>query len=261
MRRRIGPSGSSIPYRPTNTSSPIAPLGQKARGMGNPFEDQFYFEGFRSMGPGEERPRDTVIDPACDPTRALSPEMKQSMEALKCTLNDVLARQVVFTKFPANVQPPWFAKPIIKAKAITIAAGETEAIFDRMIEARMRAVVTSIGIDAAPTNSILDGTCEFWFDEGSEQKIIQVFDDQTATAYEESDGLTMGKTAILPGSLNTPFNLKEAGLQFLLKGPTMLRFMCHNKGDAAVTIRGIMGYYQYWLPYGATEFENADVQM
>lgn len=265
MRRsklRLGADGSSIPYnqgRPVIRGGPVGPLGKA--GVGNPYEEPYFWEGYRSMGPGEERPLDVIIDPSCDPSRNLPPDVKAHMAALKCTLNDVLARQVVFTKFPANVQPPWFSQPIIKAKVITIAPGDMQPIFDRMIPERMRAVLTTLGIDLDPISAVLDRTCEFWFDEGSQQKIVQVFDDQTETAYEETDGVDAGKTTVLPGSLTVPFNFMDAGLQFHLKGPTNLRFMMENKGDAPVTIRGIMGYYQYWLPYGADEFENADVQM
>ncbi len=265
MRRRvgrIGPDGSSVPFlngRPVDRR-PVGPLGRSV-GVGNPYEDDYFWTGYRDPGPGEERPLDVVIDPSCDPSRPLSPETKERMAALKCTLNDVLARQVVFTKFPANVQPPWFAQPIMKSKVVTIAAGETVPIFDRMIPERMRAVITTLGIDVDPITSILDRTCEFWFDQGSQDKIIQVFDDQTETAYEETDGVDAGKTTVLPGGLTVPFNFLQAGMQFHVKGPSMLRFMMENKGDADVTIRGVMGYYQYWMPYGATEFETGDVQM
>lgn len=265
MRRRIGrigPDGSSVPFiggRPVQRA-PVGPLG-KSGGMGNPFEEDFFWPGYRSTGPGEERPRDIVVDPACDPSRNMTPEMRAQCEALKCVLNDVFARQVLFTKFPANVQPPWFSQPIMKSKVITIAPGETAAIFDRMIPERMRAVLTMLGLDIDPITAVLDRTCEFWFDQGSQDKIIQVFDDQTETAYEETDGVDSGKTTVLPGSLTVPFNFLEAGMQFHVKGPSMLRFMMENKGDEDVTIRGVMGYYQYWMPYGATEFETGDVQM
>lgn len=263
MPRRTTPDGSSIPYRAGKGSGPgrpSAPGRPPGSGMGNPHEDRFFYEGWREYGPGDPRAVDAIFTPDCDP-KSLSPEEKRKQAALKCTLNDVFARQVVFTKFPANVQPPYFARPIIKAKNITVPANTKAAIFDRDIPARTRAVLTMLGIDVDPVSSVLDQTCEFWFDLGSEKEIIPVFDDQTETAYEETDGVDSGKTTVLPGSLTIPFNFLQAGLQFQIKGPRMLRFMCHNKSDAAFTVRGIMGYYQYWLPYGADEFENADVQM
>lgn len=255
MRRNNQPprGQSSVPYRPGRPASAGRPPGS---GMGNPHEDNLFYEGWKEFGPNDPRPKDAVFEQTCRPS-----EKTQEMKDLKCVLNDVFARQVLFTKMPANVQPPWFARPIIKAKNITIPAGETLAIFDRIIPNRTRAVLTTLGIDVDPVTAVIDKTCEFWFDRGSEQTIIPVFDDQTETAYEETDGVNSGKTTVLPGGLVVPFNFLAAGLQFQIKGPSMLRFMCHNKGDDALAVRGIMGYYQYWLPYGADEFENADVQM
>lgn len=257
-RRRPPPGRSSVPYRP-GESRPRRNMPPGA-GMGNPGEDAFFWEGYRDWGQGEERPLDVVFDPSCPPKDML-PALSQEQEALKCTLNNVFARQVVFTKQPANVQPPWWARPIIKAKNILVEAGETVPVFDRQIPDRNRAVLTTLGVDVSSIPAMQDKTLEFWFDLGSVERIIPIFDDQTETAYEETDGVDAGKTTVLPGSLSIPFNFINAGLQFQIKGPRMLRFMVTNKGDEAVLIRGIMGYYQYWLPYGATEFENADVLM
>jgi len=249
-----------MPRKPrTDSRGNSVPPGRGPGGMGNPYEDRYFYEGYRDFN-REPRIDDVIIGPTCSPGAA-NPELKSRMEALKCTLNDVFARQVVFTKFPANSQPPWFAKPIIKCKNITIASGGTGVIFDREIPGRNRAILTCLGIDIDPVGAILAQTCEFWFDLGNQEEIVDIFDDQTETAYEEVDGLTSGKTTVLPGSLVVPFNFLEAGLQFMIKGPKMLRFMMENKGLEAVTIRGMMGYYQYPLPYGATEFENADVML
>lgn len=262
MPRRTTPDGSSIPYRAGKGGAGRPASGGRppGSGMGNPHEDSFFYEGWREFGPADPRAVDAIFKPGCAP-QSLSPEEKAKQEALKCTLNDVFARQVLFTKFPANVQPPYFSRPIIKTKVISIAAGDKVPIFDRVIPARNRAVLTTLGIDVDPVSSVLDRTCEFWFDLGSENEIIPVFDDQTETAYEETDGVDSGKTTVLPGSLTIPFNFLNSGLQFHIKGKRTLRFMCHNKSDATFTVRGMMGYYQYWLPYGADEFENADVQM
>ena len=242
----IGPGGSSMP-------------GRRRGGMGNPGEEQFYFSGWRDYGQAEERPQDLVFDPACDPSK-LTPERKAELASEFCMLKGLFERQVVYTKFPANVQPPWFARPIIKAKRITIAPNSTGVIFTREIPARNRAVVTCIGVDVAPILPLVDGALEFWFAKDNGQ-IIPIWDDQTDVAYEELDGLTSGKTSVLPGSLEHPFELLQNGLQILLKGRTVFTFNCENKSDSAIEIRGIMGYYQYWMAYGATEHENGEVQL
>lgn len=241
----IGPGGSSIPGR--------------RGGMGNPGEEDFYFKGWRDFGQAEERPLDIVHDPTCDPSK-ISPERKAELESQFCMLKGLFERQVIFTKGPANVQPPWFARPIIKAIRLTVAANSLGVIFTREIPARHRAVLTCLGIDVSPVLPLTDGALEFWFAKDNGQ-VIPVWDDQTAVAYEEADGLTSGFTSVLPGSLENPFAFLTHGLQIIIKGRTVLTFNINNKSDVAVDIRGIMGYYQYWLPFGATEHENADVQM
>jgi len=245
-KRSLGPNGTSKPYRP-------------AAGMGNPQEEEFFYHGYRDPGQAEERPLDLVHDPTCDPAK-VTPEKQRDLDNLFCMLKGLFTRQVVFTKFPANVQPPWFARPIIKSIRKTVAANTEAVLFTREIPDKHRAVLTAIGIDMAPILPYMDGALEFWFTKDGSQ-IIQVFDDQTETAYEEADGLTSGHTSVLPGSLENPFAFLQHGLQIMLKGRTVFEFRVNNKSDSAVTFRGILGYYQYWLPYGATEFENADVQM
>lgn len=236
---------------------PSVPNGRG--GMGNPGEQDFFYGGWRDYGQAEERPLDVVHDPTCDPSK-LTPEEKQKLDAQFCMLKGLFTRQVVFTKSPANVEPPWFSRPIIKAKRITVAANSTAVIFTREIPARNRAVLSCLGIDVSPVLSLVNGAIEFWFAKDNGQ-IIPIWDDQTDTAYEETDGLTSGKTSVLPGSLEHPFEFLQNGLQIVLKGRTVFTFNVENKGDVAVVIRGIMGYYQYWMPYGATEHENGDVQM
>lgn len=233
--------------------------GGQPPGMGNPGEEAFYYEGWRDYGQAEERHKDLVHDPTCDPAK-ISPEKKQDLNSLFCMLKGLFQRQVIFSKGPANVQPPWFARPIIKSIRLTVAANSTGVLFTREIPARNRAVLTCIGIDMAPIQPYMNGALEFWFAKDGAQ-IIPVFDDQTAVAYEEADGLTSGKTSVLPGSLENPFAFLENGLQVLLKGRTIFTFNVENKSDSAVLFRGIMGYYQYWLPFGATEHEQGDVQM
>jgi hypothetical protein len=226
--------------------------------MGGP-DDDYYYSGWRDWGQGEKAPLRPIVDPEC-PT-PLPPAEQAKHDALVCALRQMFQRSVVFTKNPANVQPPWFARPIIKTKNIVVAANTTGVIFDREIPERNRAILSCIGIDVAPLLPLYDQTLEFWFDLGNEQQVIPIFDDQTEQAYESSTGLKSGRTTILPGNVGAPFNFLANGLQSLIKGKAMLRFMVENKSDVAVTIRGVMGYYQYWLPYGADEFENADVQL
>lgn len=259
---RKGPDGSSIPYGPNLRKQTGAPFPRPpASGMGNPYEQAYFYEGWRDWGRGEPPVQDIIHDPKCDPKR-VNPQKKEELDALFCLMHDFFQRSVIFTKFPGNVQPPWFAQPIIKAIRVTVAAGATATLFTREIPEKYRAIITCFGIDVAPVLALTEGTLEFWFEKGLDtQNRVNLFDDQTETAYEETDGVDSGKTAVLPGSLENPFNLLEAGLQLIYTGRTNMRMRMENKGDDPVVIRGILGYYQYWMPYGKTEFEQGDVQL
>lgn len=230
--------------------------------MGNPYEHEFWAKGYRDPGQGEPRAKDLVYDPACDIKE--SPAKKKELDDFWCRFRKETQRTVFFVKKPANIEPPWFSKPLFKSKCgLVVAAGATETIFSRVIEDRTRAMVTMIGVDVAPIAPLLNCQLEFWFAQGGDQRtdIIPVFDDQTPTTYGGTTPLQAGKTTTIPGSVGNPFCLMSNGMQFRVKGRKELTFNVENKSGVPVTIRGLLGLYSYWLPYGATEFESGDVQL
>lgn len=239
--------------------------------MGNPFEEDYFWEGWRDYGQGEPRPKDVVFDPNCGPI-ATDPASQQKLDDLFCRMRSEIARPTIFfVKRPAFVEPPFFSKPLIKAKcALQVAAGQTGVIFDRQIEDRQRAIVSIFGLDLAPIAPLFAGQLEFWFQAGNQQGItagtatkIPLFDDQTPTTYGGSTPVSSGRTTVLPGSVENPAELFQNGLQFGVRGRTRLQMLVENKSGVTITLRGILGFYQYWssAPQGAAEFASGDLQL
>lgn len=208
--------------------------------LGDPLEREYYDKGYRDWGASDPQGKEVVFNPNEKPS-------------------EIPERRVFYAKRPAYLEPPWFSKPLIKAKNnLIVPAGATVAIFDRRIPARNRAVVTMVGIDVSPVAPLYAGQLEFWFEQSGE--VIPIFDDQTPTSYGSSDPVRSGRTTVLPGTADRPFCLHGCGLSFQVKGEKILTFNVENKGGVPVTIRGLLGFYIYWLPYGATEFEDAEIQ-
>lgn len=231
-------------------------------GMGNPYEEGYFYEGWRDYGQGEPRPKDVVFDPGRNPVSS-DPERQGLMDDFFNRFREELKRPLVFfSKRPAFVEPPFFSKPIIKAKCgLTVAPGATEIIFDRLIEDRQRAIIANIGIDVEPIAPLFNCQLEFWFQ--LDDDVIPLFDDQTPTAYGATTPLIYGRTTVLPGSVEIPFCLMGCGLAFGVHGRKRLTFRVENKSGVTITTRGILGFYQYWSsgPDGASEFEQGDFQV
>ena len=220
-------------------------------------DDPYFYEGWRDSGQGEPRPMDVVHDPNCiEPP----PEAKCG----KVKLN--------WVKRPAFNEPPFFAKPLIKARSsLVIPAGAIALIFDREIADRQRAIVSFLGIDVAPIAPLMNSQLEFWFQRGKagtatvSKDIIPVWDDQNPTGYGGSTPVQRGRTTVWPG-VATPEAFYQDGLQFGVKGRTQLQGLIENKSAVAVTVRGVLGYYYYWSSLqtgdsgGASEFESGDFQ-
>jgi len=216
-------------------------------------DDQYFYEGWRDAGQGEPRPMDVVSDPNCPPP-------KEAQQCGKVKLN--------WVKFPAFNQPPFFAKPLIKARSsLVIPAGDIALIFDREIADRQRAIVSLVGIDVAPIAPLLNSQLEFWFQLGRQgvpevsKNVIPVWDDQNPTGYGGSTPIQSGRTTVWPG-VATPEEFFKNGLQFGVRGRGQLQGLIENKSAVDVTVRGILGYYYYWSsgPGGASEFEAGDFQ-
>lgn len=229
-------------------------------GLGNPHEDPYYWRGYRDTGQGEERPKDLVFDPACEPAQT-DPARRAILDEFFCRFERELKKLVFFSKRPAEVEPPFFAKPLIKAKCgLSVAPGATAIIFDRTIEARQRAMVTMLGLDIAPLAPLLNCQLEFWFQ--GDDAVIPYFDDQSPTTYGGSTPVISGRTTVPPGSVENPFCMQSNGLAFQIRGRQRLTMRVENKSGVTVVIRGVLGLYQYWLAgrAGASEFESAEVQ-
>jgi len=231
-------------------------------GLGQPHEDEYFYRGYRDTGQGEPRPKDVVFDPKCDPELdRMEPERKKALDEFFCRFQRELKRLVFFSKRPSFVEPPFFSKPLIKAKCgLSVAPGATAIIFDRPIEARQRAIVSMIGLDVAPLLPLLSCALEFWFQQDND--IIPYFDDQSPTTYGGSTPVVGGRTSVIPGSVENPFCMITNGLGFEIKGPKRLTMRVENKSGVTVVIRGVLGLYQYWLAglAGASEFETAELQ-
>lgn len=242
--------------------------------MGNPFEEEYFHEGWRDSGQGDPRPKDVVSDPALNPYKGdCTPEQQKWLDCLYNRFRDELKRPLVFfVKRPAFVEPPFFARPLIKSKCgLQVAPGATGTIFDRLIEDRQRAIVVAFGIDLAPIAPLMNCQLEFWFQRAAASgntgvqnaEVIPVFDDQTPTTYGGSTPVRQGRTTVLPGSVENPWCLLSNGLQFGIRGRSRLQMLVENKSGVTVTIRGVLGFYQYWssAPAGASEFEQGDLQL
>lgn len=213
-------------------------------------DESFYYDGWRDAGQGEPRPVDIVHDPNCPPP----PEAQQ---CAKPKLN--------WVKFPAFNQPPWFAKPLIKARSsLVIPAGGTALIFDREIADRQRAIISHVGIDVAPIAPLMNSQLEFWFQLGKEgvaapsNTVLPVWDDQNPTGYGGSTPIQSGRTTVWPG-VATPEEFYQSGLQFGVRGRAQLQGLIENKSAVSVTVRGLLGFYYYWAEK-ASEFESGDFQ-
>lgn len=213
-------------------------------------DDSYYYDGFRDAGQGEPRPIDVVFDPNCPPPKSFR-------ECEKPKIN--------FVKFPAFNQPPWFAKPLVKARSsLVIPAGSIALIFDREIADRQRAIVSLLGMDVAPIAPLLNSQLEFWFQLGKKgvaavsQNVLPVWDDQNPTGYGGSTPIQSGRTTVWPG-VATPEQFYQDGLQFGVRGRAQLQGLIENKSAVTITIRGILGFYYYWADQ-ASEFESGDIQ-
>ncbi len=235
-----------------NPPKPPKRPGRPGRGgMGD--DERYYGEGWRDAGQGEPRPEDVIYDPSCPPPPT-NPGCK------KVKLN--------WVKSPAFNQPPFFAKPLIKARSsLVIPAGSIGIVFDREIADRQRAIISLVGMDVAPIAPLLNSQLEFWFQYGSKgvaevsKNVIPVWDDQNPTGYGGSTPIQSGRTTVWPG-VATPEEFFRDGLQFGVKGRAQLQGLIENKSGVDVTIRGILGFYYYWSsgPGGASEFEAGDFQ-
>lgn len=231
-------------------------VSPNAPGLGNPHEEGYYWPGYRDPGQGEKGPpMKAVFDPECRPEPGSADARR--LDEFFCRFRQEMNRSVVFAKRPANVEPPWFARPIIKAKnCLTVAPGATVNIFDRMILERQRAIVTMVGVDLAPLLPLMNGDLVFQF--ALDGVTFPLWDDQSTGYCAVSKS---GQTTVPFGAAAVPFCLFSNALSWRVIGPKRLTFSVENQGLVGVQIRGMMGWYEYWTSYGATEFENADVQL
>ena len=237
----------------------------KRGGMGDGYDQEDYrYGGYRDFGQEEPDPNDAVYEPNRNPN-APTPGKQQDLDTFFNRFREELKKLVFFTKFPAFVQPSFFAKKFIKVAekaAIVPGAGFTN-ILDFEVPARQRLVVTAIGIDTDKPAQVDNHEVCFEFNFPTTNTILQIFDDQTPTS-ELPGGyptpLTIGQTTIMPGSIADPFCLKSNGLEFQIEGPGNLIFRARNDGAENIRIRALMGFYRYWLPK-ASEFEGGDLQV
>lgn len=234
-------------------------------GMGNPYEEGYFWEGWRDWGQDDPRTRDVVFDPTRNPYVAGDPKRQQELDQFFNRFREEVHKPLVFfTKRPAFLEPPFFSKPLIKAKnAFNVAAGATADIFSRDIQDRQRAVMAMIGLDISPVQPYLNGSFQFWFQLDDDEAPLPLFDDQT-TGYGPAGGEPIdGRTTVVPGSVENPYSLLQDGLAFGVRGPRTIRFRMQNNSAVTAVVRGVFGFYQYWssAPKGASEFAGGDLQL
>lgn len=234
--------------------------------MGSTPFDSDHWGGYRDFGSGEPRPEDVIFDPNRVPLKSGSPTTPGSPEffnELIYRLGAMVNRTPLLVKRPSFIEPPFFAKPQIKfggGGTIIQAAGAPVSIYDRILEARQKLVVTSIGIGVDTPKVYTDHNLMFWFANGSPDAVIPIFDDQSPATASHA-GFQRGMTTMIPGSMEQPYSMIRDGCAMVFEGPMRLQFYVQNFDPSLdVEVQIITGIYQYWIPK-ADEFEQADNQI
>lgn len=242
----------------------MPPNGPGSGGLGNP-HDREYWEGYRDPGAGEPRPKDVVFDPNKLPPKEgepVTPGTQEYFNELTYRFQKAVKTTPVLVKRPSFVEPPFFSKPQVKfggGGTVIPAAGAPVPIYDRILEARQKLVITSIGIGVDTPAAYTAHQLLFWFSDGDPTAVIPVFDDQSPAAAALA-GFQRGMTTMVPGSIEQPYSLIRDGCAFVFEGPKRIRFFVQNFSATDVEVQIITGIYQYWIPFAA-EFEAADNQI
>lgn len=216
--------------------------------MGNPYEEDYYFDQYRDVGQGEPRAKDVVFDPTCPP--ALSSEQRRIVDEWFCQYKKFLRTNVHYVRRPAYLEPPFFAFPQIHTvTGVVIGAATIAPLISVEIADRQRAIITSLGFEVDDTASLASGLLWFWLENNG--RIVPLFNDAFAPQG--------GQTTRPPGSLEQPFCLLTNGLQVEIRGPATVNLNAGNDSPGAVVFAAHLGMYQYWVPK-ADEFQTADYQ-
>jgi hypothetical protein len=235
-------------------------------GMGSTPFDSDHYAGYRDFGPGEPRPKDVIFDPSRTPPKSgqsTTPGSPEFFNELIYRLMAAVKNTPLLVKRPAFIEPPFFAKPQIKfggGGTVIPHAGAPVFIYDRILEARQKLVITSIGIGVDTPKVYTDHNLMFWFADGSPDAVIPLFDDQSPATASHA-GFQRGMTTMIPGSMEQPYSLIRDGCSLVIEGPKRVQFYVQNFDPALdVEAQIITGIYQYWIP-NAAEFEKADQQI
>ncbi len=235
-------------------------MGTKGSGMGNPFEEEFYYEGYRDFASNAPiHSKDVIYSPKTNPSNMPLP-----------TRVDIVPPKYggspVFTKEPAFISPPFFSRPKIKFRRITIpAAGAVGApnttVLDWTVPDRQHWIMTSIGLETDNPAITQNGLVVFRFTVNGE--IYQLWDDQTVDIIDPPGPPAAGETTRVPGTLAAPFDLRAAGLVFGVNGRSDILFTCRNSNPVLpandITITAQITFYEYWMP-NSSEFEKGQWQ-
>jgi hypothetical protein len=253
MDRRRRPPGPPRPPRP--------PGG----GMGNPMEENFYYTGYRDFGSADPQPQDIIYDPTMDPTKS-PPDVQRKNDEFWARCKEELPKIPVFTKEPAFISPPFFSRPKIKFRRMTIpAAGLVGApnttVLDWALEDRQHWIMTSIGLETDNPAITQNGLVIFRFTVNN--VIYQLWDDQTVDIIDPPGPPAAGETSRIPGTIAAPFNLRDAGLVFGVDGPARILLECRNSNPVLpandITITAQISFYEYWMPNNS-QFEGGQWQ-
>lgn len=227
----------------------------RSAGVGNPITSPYGSQQFRDPGQGQPRAKDIVFDPTQDPS-LISEERRGELREMFAFMQEMFNKQVFYTKRPAFVEPPFFAKPKILVDEVILPAGGTVLvpIITKTIEARQRAIISVVATEN--DQPVLYDAHELRFAFVLNDDIIDVFGDGSVA------GLPSGVTTRVPGDLTVPFCLLTNGLQFEVQGEATLEFSGQNTNAVGVgaVVTAMVGIYEYWTP-DSSEFANGDIQL
>ncbi len=225
-------------------------------GMGNPYEEAEFYSGYRDFGSGTPNAGDTqglIYDPTNDPTTAPS-DVKEAQNQFWARAKEEVPKVPFFTKEPAFIQPPFFSRPKIKLRRMTIPAGGVGApdttVLDWTVEERQYWICTSIGLDTDNPTASSNGLTVFRFTVNG--VIFQLWDDQTVDIVDPPGPPQAGETTQVTGSVAAPMDLRSRGLVFGVPGRGEILFTCRNQNAVApandITLTAQITFYEYWMP-------------
>lgn len=217
--------------------------------MGNPHETNWFYEGFRDYGQNEPTTQKVIYDPAQAPDARkgfVSEEEGARIDEMIHRFNEKVKCAPFYVQKPAFQDPPFFSDKFMPVAEITVPnGGFGAAVAGLSIEVadRQWAQFSCIGADVCTPIIISTRQLVFWIEVAGE--VLPLWDDQSPVAPAT---LTEGQTTIIQGSTVEPFDMRGCGVDFGVRGPSIVTFNVANFSAAPEDVRIMLGYFQYWMP-------------